>query len=71
VRGVCRECGCNEEMPCMGVNEFGDDATCAWTDESRTLCTACVPPERDDEPLVEIYSDAEASAFLREGRPLR
>lgn len=31
--GVCRECGCTEEKPCSGG--------CAWTDKTKTLCTAC------------------------------
>jgi hypothetical protein len=31
--GVCRICGCTEEKPCKGG--------CAWTDKTKTLCTAC------------------------------
>jgi hypothetical protein len=31
--GVCRECGCTETTPCEGG--------CAWTDKTKTLCTAC------------------------------
>jgi ParB/RepB/Spo0J family partition protein len=31
--GVCRVCGCTEDNPCpLG---------CAWTDSTKTLCTAC------------------------------
>lgn len=32
--GVCRFCGCMEHTPC--------DGGCAWTDDSRTLCTTCL-----------------------------
>jgi ParB/RepB/Spo0J family partition protein len=35
--GVCRECGCTETTPCS--NALGE--ACAWTDKTRTLCTAC------------------------------
>jgi ParB/RepB/Spo0J family partition protein len=38
-RGVCRTCGCTHDSPCEGG--------CAWTDDSETLCTACV--EEGDE----------------------
>jgi hypothetical protein len=31
--GVCRICGCTEEKPCEGG--------CAWTDKTKTICTAC------------------------------
>lgn len=31
--GVCRVCGCTEEKPCEG--------SCAWTDKTKTICTAC------------------------------
>lgn len=33
--GVCRECGCTYDSPCM------DPGPCAWADEERTLCTSC------------------------------
>jgi len=33
IPGVCQVCGCTEYNPCPGG--------CAWTDETRTLCTAC------------------------------
>lgn len=31
--GVCQECGCTETTPCEGG--------CAWTDKTKTICTAC------------------------------
>jgi hypothetical protein len=31
--GICRHCGCSETNPCI----YG----CAWTDDTRTLCTVC------------------------------
>jgi hypothetical protein len=36
--GVCRECGCTEDNACvvMGV-------PCHWSDEAKTLCSACKP----------------------------
>lgn len=33
--GVCRECGCTEDFACP--------QGCAWADDTKTLCTACVP----------------------------
>lgn len=54
--GVCHICGCTDDMPC--ISEQGQ--VCTWTDETRTLCTACVekaqralaalPVEKDVEP---------------------
>ena len=35
--GVCRVCGCTEENACEGG--------CAWANEEKTLCTACVDEE--------------------------
>ena len=32
--GICRECGCTEELSCL--------VQCAWTDETRTECTTHV-----------------------------
>jgi hypothetical protein len=48
-RGVCRECGCTETTPC-GT----DSGPCAWTDRTRTLCTACAARKE--------AADAEAEA---------
>ena len=31
--GTCRHCGCTAERPC--------DGGCAWTDDTRTLCSRC------------------------------
>ncbi len=42
--GICSVCGCTEHMPCIieGPDPSGvDDTHCAWTDDSRTLCTGC------------------------------
>lgn len=33
IPGICRVCGCTADNPCPGG--------CAWTDKTRTLCTAC------------------------------
>lgn len=35
LKGVCRTCGCTDTTPC--------ERGCAWTDQTETLCTACVP----------------------------
>lgn len=32
--GTCRFCSCQERTPCPGG--------CAWTDDTRTLCTTCL-----------------------------
>lgn len=53
--GVCRECGCTDDRPCIvapDVNdlvEFLDDApsTCSWVEAD--LCSACATPEDVDE----------------------
>lgn len=37
VKGICRVCKCTETTPC--TDEHG--GTCAWTDKTQTLCTAC------------------------------
>lgn len=34
--GVCRVCGCVDEMACEGG--------CTWVDDEHTLCSACCPP---------------------------
>lgn len=36
--GICRVCGCTQSHPCAGG--------CAWTDDTRTLCTACARKAR-------------------------
>lgn len=38
VRGICRECRCTEDDPCID-EKTGE--TCAWADAEQTLCTAC------------------------------
>jgi len=43
--GICRACGCTEELPCVleGLDPSGvDDTHCAWIDETHTLCNGCV-----------------------------
>lgn len=37
--GVCRVCGCTDDNCQQCIDRTG--VPCAWTDESRTLCTAC------------------------------
>lgn len=36
--GVCRECGCTAPNACVDKHT---GETCAWTDDSKTLCTFC------------------------------
>lgn len=61
----CRVCGCTWTDPCLRASG-SDDAlsfeACAWV--ARDLCSFCAEPESDDEPLVEVFSEAEADALL-------
>jgi len=52
--GTCRFCGCQEADPCEGG--------CAWTDETRTLCTACVPAEAFIRDFIPILGAVERNA---------
>jgi hypothetical protein len=45
VAGICCYCGCSETNPCM----YG----CAWTDDTRTLCSACSDARDTARVLVE------------------
>ncbi len=38
IPGVCMVCGCTDEMPCY---DAATGLTCAWTDDTRTICTRC------------------------------
>lgn len=49
--GVCRECGCTHDSPCM------DPEPCAWANEDRTLCTACSPEDVPTASRLEAYLD--------------
>lgn len=44
--GECTFCACTERAPCAGG--------CAWTDETRTLCTACLEARGLAAQLLEI-----------------
>jgi hypothetical protein len=39
-RGTCRVCGCTETNACR-PSPRAPDVTCAWTDDTHTLCTRC------------------------------
>jgi hypothetical protein len=74
--GVCRICECTEFTPCI-IEATGE--TCAWADESRTLCNFCADMQRDmrdafdqgydradgDEPLVQLATEADLDELLR------
>ena len=45
IRGICRRCLCAEKGACAGG--------CSWTDETETLCTACVDGDGNQLPPVE------------------
>ena len=36
--GTCAVCGCSEQEPCI---EKRTGLACSWTNDSKTLCTAC------------------------------
>ncbi len=53
--GVCRVCGCTHETPCM------DPVTrtpCAWTDKTKTLCTACKRTEATAKAQQKVQTSA-------------
>ena len=66
----CRICGCTDTEPCLDL-DLG--ITCGWAEDG--LCTFCFAAMQSDEafvqsggelsPRVEIYSEAEADAYLR------
>lgn len=56
--GVCRYCCCEDHTPCL----FG----CAWTDDTRTLCTAC----RSAEVLAEVCLRVQAAAVRQTFPPI-
>jgi len=37
IKGVCQICGCTENDPCFLLTRRF--STCAWIDETKTLCT--------------------------------
>lgn len=63
----CRVCGCTWTSPCVrpapGPSE-GQEVleACSWA--APNLCSFCAERESDDEPLVEVFSEAEADALL-------
>jgi len=67
VAGVCVKCGCTDEDCSRCMARTG--SACAWADDSRTLCTACVPDKyrfrwradgKDEEAIVEATSYPQA-----------
>lgn len=40
--GICWRCGCTERNACMMPEHLG--GACAWTDQTKTLCTRCADP---------------------------
>ena len=54
IAGTCQYCGCTEEAGCT--------VGCAWTDDTQTLCTACLSAEQLAEMFVRILTDAKKSA---------
>jgi hypothetical protein len=51
--GTCRFCSCIETRPC--------DGGCAWTDDTRTLCTACLAAATIAMELVRILGIVSAT----------
>lgn len=52
--GVCRICGCADELPCPGG--------CEWVDETQTLCSTCfVLPPDEQEVLATLWRLCRAS----------
>jgi hypothetical protein len=51
----CRECGCTETAACIDPDTL---LPCYWVE--RDLCSVCAKPR------VQLFSEAEASAILRE-----
>lgn len=61
----CRVCGCTDRRPCVVVEGDGDTEAlraCSWA--APNLCSFCAEAESGDEPLVEVFSEAEAEAIL-------
>jgi hypothetical protein len=52
---TCRVCGCTNFSPC--VDGY---VTCSWAEPD--LCSFCA---QKAEPLIAVYSEAQASAFIR------
>ena len=55
---TCRGCGCTDHAACLTMA-----GPCWWVDDD--LCSRCAGIDGAD---VSIYSEAEADAFIREGR---
>jgi hypothetical protein len=54
---VCRVCGCDDMHAC--VSDAG--VACHWVEDD--LCSACA--DAGHSGLVQVYSEAQASAYLR------
>ena len=53
--GVCQICGCTHETPCMDAFR----SPCAWTDKTKTLCTACAKKQNPNWPVVQTSTKKE------------
>lgn len=64
---TCRVCGCTHNRPCVYTHPgLREDVLCHWVEPD--LCSACEEPPEVEEPLVQVYSEGEANAFLRGAR---
>lgn len=63
---TCRVCGCTDSNPCIGC--YGE--TCSWAESD--LCSFCpdfvYPSSGEPTGMVELYTEAEASQYIREMR---
>ncbi len=59
----CRSCGCTEYDACV---DEATGFTCHWTE--RDLCSFCQTANGETARLVELVSDAEATAYLQSRR---
>lgn len=81
VAGVCRECGCTDERPCIlepdprdivdGVDLLLEarPTTCSWVEVD--LCSACHTPDDGEELDDQAEDDAGAVIFDAHGNPWR
>lgn len=58
---ICRGCGCSDNVPC--IDEFGQP--CAWVVGRGALCSFCAEDADQAAGLVQVYSEGEATEFLR------
>lgn len=70
LESTCRICGCTETTPCVFEDHRGEPFACHWVEEdlcSNPDCVAqVIAQEVEAEPMVQLCSDGDATAFLRE-----